>query len=84
MLELIDLLEILVILLVPLDQPVLGIVLRLPRVLGGRKLRVRGKQVLHCEFARVSPSMGVHIRAEMINTDPVAFSSPILINFFFV
>ncbi len=59
MLELIGLLEVLVIFLIPLNQPVLGIVLRLPRVLGGRRLRVRREQVLHCKFAWVSTSMGV-------------------------
>jgi hypothetical protein len=78
------LLETLFVLFVPLYQPVLGIVLRLPRVLGGRRLRARGKKVLHCELARVSPSLGVRIRAEMISADPVAFRSPILINFFSV
>ena len=82
--ELIILWEELVILFVPLYQPVLGIVLRLPRVLGGRRLRVRGEQVLHCKFAWVSTSMGVRIRAEMINTDPVSFFSLVLINFFSV
>ncbi len=75
------LLETLVILFVPFYQPVLGIFLWLLRVLGGRRLRAVGKKVLHCEFARISPSMGVRIRAEMINADPIAFSSPILINF---
>jgi hypothetical protein len=83
-LELIGLLEVLVIFLVPLSQPVLVIVLRLPRVLGGRRLWVRMEQVLHCKFAWVSTSMGVRIRAEMINTDPVSFFSPVLINFFSV
>jgi hypothetical protein len=83
-LELIILLEELVILFVPLYQPVLGLVLGLPRVLGGRRLRVRGEEVFHCEFARVSPGVGVWIGAEMVIADPVAFGSPILINFFLV
>jgi hypothetical protein len=42
-LELISLLGTLVVLLVPLYQPVLGIILRPPRVLGGQRLRFRGE-----------------------------------------
>jgi hypothetical protein len=83
-LELISLLETLVILFVPLYQPVLKIVLGLPRVLGGRRLRARGEEVFHCELAQVSTGMGVRIGAEMINADPIAFSSPILIDLFSV
>ncbi len=74
--------EELVILFVPLYQPVLGVVLGLSRVLGGRRLRARGEEVFHCELARVSTGMGLWIGAEMIIADPVAFGSPILINFF--
>ena len=77
-------LETLVILFVPLYQPVLGFVLGLPRILGGQRLRARGEEVFHCEFARVSTGMGVRIRAEMIIADPVAFGSPIFISLFFV
>jgi hypothetical protein len=83
-LELIGLLEALFVLFFPLYQPVLRVLLGLQRILGGRRLRARGEEVFHCELARVSPSMGVRIRAEMINADPVAFSSLILISFFSV
>ncbi len=79
-----SLLETLVVLFVPLYQPVLGIVLGLPCVLGGRRLRVRGEEVFHCELARISTGMGVRIGAKMIIADPVAFGSPILISFLFV
>ena len=79
-----SLLETLVILFVPLYQPVLGLVLGLPRILGGQRLRARGEEVFHCELARVSTGMGVRIGAELIIADPVAFGSPILINFFSV
>jgi hypothetical protein len=69
---------------VPLYQPVLGIVLRLLRVLGGQRLRARGEEVFHCEFARVSPGMGVWIGAKLVVTDPVSLVSPVLISFIFV
>jgi hypothetical protein len=69
---------------VPLYQPVLGFVLRLLRVLGGRRLRARGEEVFHCEFVRVSPGMGVWIGAKLIITDPVSLVSPVLISFFLV
>jgi hypothetical protein len=82
--ELIILWEELVILFVPLYQPVLGFVLGLLRVLGGRRLRARGEKVFHCEFARVSTGVGVWIGAEVVIADPVAFGSPVLNNFFLV
>ena len=69
---------------VPLYQPVLGFVLRLLRVLGGQRLRARGEEVFHCEFARVSTGMGVRIGAKLVITDPVSFVSPVLISFFLV
>ncbi len=69
---------------VPLYQPVLGFILRRLRVLGGRRLRARGEEVFHCEFARVSTGMGVWIGAELILTDPVSFISPVLISCFLV
>jgi hypothetical protein len=69
---------------VPLYQPVLGLVLRLLRVLGGQRLRARGEKVFHCEFARVSTGMGVRIGAKLVITDPVSFVSPVLISFFLV
>jgi hypothetical protein len=58
---------------VPLYQPVLGFVLRLLRVLGGQGLRARGEEVFHCEFARVSTGMGVWIGAKLVIADPVSF-----------
>ena len=69
---------------VPLYQPVLGFVLRLLRVLGGQRLWARGEEVFHCEFARVSPGMGVWIGAKLVVTDPVSLVSPVLISFFLV
>jgi hypothetical protein len=69
---------------VPLYQPVLGFVLRLLRFLGGQRLWARGEEVLHREFARVSTGVGVWIGADLVIADPVAFSSPVLINFFLV
>jgi hypothetical protein len=69
---------------VPFYQPVLGFVLRLLRVLGGQRLRARGEEVFHCEFARVSTGVGVRIGAKMVITDPVSFVSPVLISFFLV
>ena len=62
----------------------LGFVLRLLCVLGGRRLRARGEEVFHCEFARVSTGMGVWIGAKLIVTDPVSFVSPVLISFLLV
>jgi hypothetical protein len=47
-------------------------------------LRARGEKVFHCEFARVSTGVGVWIGAEVVIADPVAFGSPVLINFFLV
>ena len=89
MLELIILLETsfvlsVLVLSVPFYQPILGFVLGLLRVLGGRRLRARGEEVFHCEFARVFTGVGVWIGAELVIADPVAFGSPILINFFSV
>ena len=69
---------------VPLYQPVLGFVLRLLCVLGGQRLRARGEEVFHCEFARVSAGMGVWIGAKLVFTDPVSLVGPVLISFFLV
>jgi len=69
---------------VPFYQPVLGFVLRLSCVLGGRRLRARGEEIFHCEFARVSTGMGVWIGAELIVADPVSLVSPVLISCFLV
>jgi len=69
---------------VPLYQPVLGFVLGLLRVLGGRRLRARGEEVFHCEFARVSTGVGVWIGAKLVIADPVSFGGPVLVNFFLV
>ncbi len=69
---------------VPFYQPVLGFVLRLLRVLGGQRLRARGEEVFHCEFARVSTGMGVWIGAGLVVADPVSFVGPVLISFFLV
>ena len=69
---------------VPLYQPVLGFVLGLLRVLGGRRLRARGEEAFHCEFARVSTGVGVWIGAELVIADPVSFGGPVFINFFLV
>ncbi len=69
---------------IPLYQPVLGFVLRLLRVLGGQRLRARGEEVFNCEFARVSPGMGVWIGAKLVVTDPVSLISTVLISFFLV
>ncbi len=66
---------------IPLYQPVLGFVLRLLCVLGGQRLRARGEEVFHCEFARVSTSMGVWIGARLVIADPVSLVSPVLISF---
>jgi hypothetical protein len=69
---------------VPLYQPVLGFVLGLLRVLLGQRLRARGEEVFHCKFARVSTGVGVWIGAELIIADPVSFGGPVLIKFFLV
>ncbi len=69
---------------VPLYQPVLGLVLGLLRVLGGRRLRARGEEVFHRKFSRVSTGVGVWIRAELVIADPVSFGGPVLISFFLV
>jgi hypothetical protein len=69
---------------VPLYQPILGFVLRLLRVLGGRRLRARGEKVFHREFARVSTGMSVWIWAELVIADPVTFGSPVFVIFFLV
>ncbi len=66
---------------VPLYQPVLGFVLRLLHVLGGQRLRARGEEVFHREFARVSTGMGEWIGAKLVITDPVSLVSPVLISF---
>ena len=66
---------------IPLYQPVLGFVLRLLCVLGGQRLRARGEEVFHFEFARASPGMGVWIGAKLVLTDPVSLVSPVLISF---
>ena len=67
---------------VPLYQPIFRFVLRLLRVLGGRRLRARGEKVFHCELARVSTGMSVRVWAELVIADPVTLGSPILVNFF--
>ena len=69
---------------VPFYQPVLGFVLRLSGVLGGRRLRARGEEIFHCEFARVSTGMSVWIGAKLVVTDPVSLVSPVLISCFLV
>jgi hypothetical protein len=69
---------------VPLYQPVFGFVLRLLRVLGGQRLRARGEEVFHGEFAWVSTGMGVWIGAKLVVTDPVSFVSPVLVSFLLV
>jgi hypothetical protein len=69
---------------IPLYQPVLGFVLGLLCVLGGQRLRARGEEVFHREFARVSTGMGVWIGATLVITDPVSFVSPVLVSFLLV
>jgi len=69
---------------VPLYQTVLGFVLGLLRVLGGRRLRARGEKVFHREFARVSTGVSVWIWAELVIADPVTFGSPVFVIFFLV
>ncbi len=69
---------------VSLYQPILRFVLRLLRVLGGRRLRVGGKKVFHREFARVSTGVSVWIWAKLVIADPVSFGSPVFVDFFLV
>ncbi len=57
---------------------------RLLRVLGGRRLRARGKKVFHRELARVSTGVSVWIWAELVFADPVTFGSPVFVIFFLV
>ncbi len=45
---------------------------------------MRGEEVFHCEFARVSTGMGVWIGAKLVVTDPVPLVSPVLISFLLV
>ena len=51
-------------------------------LLGGQRLRARGEEVFHCEFARVSTGVGVWIWAELVIADPVSFGSPVFVIFF--
>ena len=69
---------------VPFYQPVFGFVLRLVRVLGGRRLRVGREEVLHREFAWVSTGVSVRVWALLVITDPVTFYIPVVFGFFFV
>jgi hypothetical protein len=69
---------------IPFYQPVFGILLRLVRDLGGRRLRAGGEEVLHCELAWVSSGVGVRVWALLVITDPVTFGSPVVFGFFFV
>ncbi len=69
---------------VPLYQPIFRFVLRLLRVLGGRRLRAGGEKVFHREFARVSTGVSVWIWAKLVVADPVTFGSPVFVNFFLV
>ncbi len=69
---------------VPLYQPIFRFVLRLLRVLGGRRLRAGGEKVFHREFAWVSTGVSVWIWAELVVADPVTFGSPVFVIFFFV
>ncbi len=69
---------------VPLYQPIFGFVLRLLRVLGGRRLRAGGEEVFHREFARVSTGVSVWIWAKLVVADPVTFGSPVIVIFFLV
>ncbi len=69
---------------VPFYQPVFGIVLRLFRDLGGRRLRAGGEEVLRSELAWVSTGVGVWVWALLVITDPVTFGSPVVFGFFFV
>ncbi len=69
---------------VPFYQPILGFVLRLLRVLGGRRLRAGGEKVFHRELARVSTGVSVWIWAELVFADPVTFGSPVFVIFFLV
>ncbi len=69
---------------VPLYQPIFRFVLRLLRVLGGRRLRARGEEVFYCELTRVSTGMSVRIWAELVIADPVTLGSPVFVIFFLV
>ncbi len=69
---------------VPFYQPVLGFVLGLVGGLGGRRLRVGGEEILHCEFAWVSTGVSVRVWALLVITDPVTFYIPVVFDFFFV
>ncbi len=69
---------------VPFYQPVLGLVLRLVRDLGGRRFLAGGEEVLHRELAWVSTGVSVRVWALLVITDPVTFGSPIILSFFLV
>ena len=69
---------------VPFYQPIFGFVLRLLRVLGGRRLRAGGEKVFHRELARVSTGVSVWVWAELVFADPVTFGSPVIVIFFLV
>ncbi len=69
---------------VPFYQPVFVFVLGLVRDLGGRRLRARGEEVLHREFAWVSSGVSVRVWALLVITDPVTFSGLVVFDFFFV
>jgi hypothetical protein len=69
---------------VPFYQPVFGLVLRLVRDLGGRRLRAGGEEVFHRELAWVSTGVSVRVWAFLVITDPVTFGSPVVFYFFFV
>ena len=69
---------------VPFYQPVFGFVLGLLCVLGGRRLRAGGEEVLYRELAWVSTGVSVRVWALLVITDPVTFCSPVVFDFFFV
>ncbi len=66
---------------VPFYQPVFGFILRLVYDLGGRRLRARGEEVFHREFAWVSTGVSVRIWALLVITDPVTLGSPVVFDF---
>ncbi len=66
---------------VPLYQLIFGFVLRLIRVLGGRRLRAGGEEVFNREFAWVPTGMSVWVWALLVITDPVTFGSPVVVIF---
>ncbi len=66
---------------IPLYQPIFGFVLRLIRVLGGRRLRAGGEEVFNREFAWVPTGMSVWVWALLVITDPVTFGSPVVVIF---